>query len=106
VSLAVQQFWQGLTVGLLDPLGHLLFGSSAPEIRLGPFNLSPVLSGIVGSFLTIIVGTFSTILALRLSWRIIARALPDDDHRNDWIASTVNNQHAPTKANKTDAGNL
>ena len=83
VSLAVQQFWQGLTVGLLDPLGHLLFGSSAPEIRLGPFNLSPVLSGIVGSFLTIIVGTFSTILALRLSWRIIARALPDDDHRND-----------------------
>ena len=83
VSLAVQQFWQGLAAGLLDPLGHLIFGGSVPEIRLGPFNLRLVLSGIIGSFVTIVVGTFSTILALRLSWRLIAHALPDDEHRDD-----------------------
>lgn len=77
MSTAVQQFWHGITVGLLDPLGHLI--GPLPQVRLGPFSLNPIVSGLVGSSLTIAVGTLLTLFVLKLSWRFIDRALSDAD---------------------------
>jgi hypothetical protein len=77
ISQGVHQFWQGLTAGLLAPLGQLVFGGALPELHIGSVNVSMLIGSFLSCLITITVGTLMSFFILRLSWRIMARAFPE-----------------------------
>ena len=77
--LGIHQLWQGLAAGLIAPLSSLLFGETTPDLRVGPFNLSIIISSVFVALFTIIIGTLLTVVVIRLTWRFIARTLPENE---------------------------
>ncbi len=75
VSIGVNQFYQGLSKGLFEPLGHLFLGNTAVAFQIGPINLGVVIGSLVSGVFIIALGTFASLFLLKITWRFIAPAI-------------------------------
>lgn len=75
VSIGVNQFYQGLSNSLVQPLGHLLLGDAPYKLHFGPINLGLVIGSLVSGVFIIALGTFASLFLLKITWRFIAPAI-------------------------------